>query len=488
MEKEYKDFTIGEICLFKKTFTDKDFDCFSLLSGDTNPLHHDNCYAQQCDFKQKIVPLHLASAPLSAIAGVVFPGNRSLYLGLDLKAINPVPYNVELTYSAKIIEKVDRDKTLIIRTIVFNKEAIYIEAIQHIQVRGSLNFRNQVYTTKSDKNSFLIVDEAVLITGAVGEIGRSIALALAKNGKKLVLNIRKNDFRLEALIIKLKNLDCVFELLELDLEVAGKALIKEKIKHLNFHVGSIIHCACPAVNKTLSEHIKVNFESLQNIFSAVKCKWLSYQSGHIIFISSSATHTHPEGWENYVAAKSATENYIKGIQQRYAHYGIKTNILALGKVNTRFSENVGLDTVDSLLAEQVAEEVVFIHEQIKPFYTFFDIDLKREGTVGFIENKIINSRAEPHQSLVENHHTVNSIPMELSDSLKYFFNHFFKISEQLNWDDVAINRISSWDSLRHIEFLIALESEFDISITAMEIDKTKSFQGILELLTSKKNK
>jgi len=485
MNKGYEHFNVGEICLFKKTFNEDDFTNFSLLSGDINPLHHDDTYAKQSRFKKTIVPLHLAATPLSAIAGVVFPGDSALYLGHDLKALKPVPYHVELTYSAKIIEKIERDKILVIRTIVFNKEDVYIEATQRVQVRGEQDYRVISSILPPDKSSFLLTEEAVLITGAAGEIGRNIALRLAKSGKSLVLNFRVNDSRVINLTSKLKALGCDFELLELDLESAGKAQISEEIKLLNLHVGSVIHCACPCVNSPLSEHMKVNFESLRDLFSVLKYQWLSYQSGKIIFISSAATHHQPTGWENYIAGKSATENYLKGIHQHYAHYGINAFVLAPGFVDTVFSQTLRLDSMALLLAEQVAEEVVSIHENITPFYTWLEANSKRVGSIGFIASENSVPKYYATNDVIIKHNSVDTAKIDLSDSLKHFFNRFFKISEPVDWEHMEINMISVWDSLRHIELLIAFESEFNITVTAHEVDQTKSFQGILNLLINK---
>lgn len=480
MDKVYDDFSIGETYVSQKTFTQNDFEKFSSLSGDTNPLHHDKVYAERTRFKQIIVPLHLAASPLSAIAGVVFPGNSSLYLGHELKALKPVPYNIELTYSAKIIDKIQRDKVLVIRTIIFSKEAIYIEAIQHIKVRDELDSSEPVNTDKATAKSFLLTEQAVLITGSAGEIGRSTALTLAKKGKQLVLSFRKKDSRIENLITKLNELKCNFELLELDLSNAGKELISQKIKNINLNIGTVIHTACPPVHATLSEHMQVNFESLLFIFSELKHKWLSQQSGHIIFISSSATQFHPEGWENYIASKAASENYLKGIQQRYAHYGLKTSVLAPGRVDTRFSRGLDLGSSETLLPEQVSEEIVSITENTESFYTWLEINSIRKGTIGFIEHKdhkISSSRSVKGAGMPS---------LDLSESLKLFITNFFNISEQIDWDNMGINMISAWDSLRHIELLTALETEFAIKVTSTEIDQTKTFKGILSLLLSKK--
>jgi len=65
--------------------------------------------------------------------------------------------------------------------------------------------------------------------------------------------------------------------------------------------------------------------------------------------------------------------------------------------------------------------------------------------------------------------------------------NFFNEPEQIDWNNMGINMISAWDSLRHIELLMALESEFSIKVTSTEVDQTKTFKGILNLLLNKNN-
>jgi len=481
MNKEFDDFDIGEIYVFKKTFSQSDFEKFSSLSGDTNPLHHDESYAENTSFKQTIVPLHLAASPMSAIAGVVFPGNRSLYLGHELKALKPIPYNVELTYSAKIIDKTQRSQLLTIRTLVFNGGAIFIEAVQRIQVRDDFDTKASLSENNTAGHCFQFPDQAVLITGAAGEIGRNIALKLAQKGKKLVLNFRKNDSRIEKLVSKLEAVGSDYELLELDFSTLGKDRISEKIRNVNHTIGTVIHTACPPVHSALSEHMKVNFEALTVIFSELRYTWLSQQFGQLVFISSSATHFHPEGWENYIASKSATENYLKGIQQRFAHYGIKVNVLSPGRVDTAFSQNLDLDSSDSLLPEQVSEEALSIIETPKYFYTWMEVKSKKQGTLGFIEQKENLIRSPFKKQKTEERTT-----SDLADSLKKVLANFFKESGQTDWDNMGVGTLSGWDSLRHIELLMELEAEYGIKVGSKEVDQTKTYKGILSMLRSKK--
>jgi len=484
MNKQYEDFCIGDVYTFCKTFTANDFINFSLLSGDNNPLHHDNEYAKKTPFKKTIVPLHLACSPLSAIAGMVFPGVNALYLGHDLKALKPVPYNVELTYSAKIIDKNDNNNLLIIQTIIFCQETIYVEAIQNIQVRKD-NEKIECQAIGEIPSHFIAPNRSILLTGAAGEIGRNIAVQLAKKNYSLVLNIRNYDSRVKELENKLNQLNCKFELLDLDLLQANEEQIIDALQSLQLNVGAVIHSASPEINSPISEHIKVSFESLTYIFNALKHKWLGQQSGKIVLISSSATLYHPDGWQNYIAGKVATENYLKGLEKKYSQYGLNMKVLAPGKVNTNFSKNAGLDQIDSLQAEQVAAEVVSIYECSSSFYTWLETHSLRKGSIGFIGREEVSSVTAYESQVKEGDRHEESVMQGRDVKLKTFFKAFFNLSEPVDWGNVSINILSKWDSLRHIELLTKLEAHFHLKFTASEITQTTSFRKVLDLLSTK---
>ena len=85
-DRSIDDFALGDYVTFTRRFRPNDYQAFARLSADRNPLHHDARYAKATRFGAPIVPLHLASAPLSAIAGMMLPGHRSLYLQSRLRA------------------------------------------------------------------------------------------------------------------------------------------------------------------------------------------------------------------------------------------------------------------------------------------------------------------------------------------------------------------------------------------------------------------
>ena len=60
--------------------------------------------------------------------------------------------------------------------------------------------------------------------------------------------------------------------------------------------------------------------------------------------------------------------------------------------------------------------------------------------------------------------------------------------------DVPVNAITPasspenlelWDSVQHLNLILAIEEQFDVSFTAEEIERMKSIGGIEELVSSK---
>ena len=81
MNSNFKDFEVGDLIVFDKTFSKKDWNMFVKISGDENPLHSTSKFSEDSEFGAPIVPLHLLLMPLSKIAGMHLPGLPSLYLG-----------------------------------------------------------------------------------------------------------------------------------------------------------------------------------------------------------------------------------------------------------------------------------------------------------------------------------------------------------------------------------------------------------------------
>ena len=65
------------------------------------------------------------------------------------------------------------------------------------------------------------------------------------------------------------------------------------------------------------------------------------------------------------------------------------------------------------------------------------------------------------------------------------------MADVLNLDPATINgstsrdRTASWDSLNHINLVVALEQEFQVSFEVSEIEAMLSYMDILEILEQK---
>jgi len=169
-------FQIGDHIVFDKTFDQSQFDAFSSLSGDRNPFHHDAAYAaRQGSDERTIVPLHMTLAPLSMIAGMVFPGEPSLYLGHEIRAAKPVHYGETLRYSARIESVNQSHRVLNLRVLALKGASVVLDATMRVQARYADWEFNPLHPIRREG------DATALITGGSGEIGQAIAVALREH-------------------------------------------------------------------------------------------------------------------------------------------------------------------------------------------------------------------------------------------------------------------------------------------------------------------
>lgn len=71
----------------------------------------------------------------------------------------------------------------------------------------------------------------------------------------------------------------------------------------------------------------------------------------------------------------------------------------------------------------------------------------------------------------------------MKERIKKIMMQTFGISEIP--DDISQKNCEKWDSLRHLNLVVELESEFDISIEPEEIAEMKTLSAIEKILTAK---
>ena len=58
----------------------------------------------------------------------------------------------------------------------------------------------------------------------------------------------------------------------------------------------------------------------------------------------------------------------------------------------------------------------------------------------------------------------------------------FEISKDDYSENTFINKIETWDSLKHMEFIVTLENQFNINLTGNEIAELHTIKDVMKLL------
>ena len=483
MERNLKDFSIDDFVVFSRKFEKSDFNIFSKLSGDNNPLHHDLGYARESQFSEPIIPVWLLSSPISMVAGTMLPGHRALILSNEMRAISPGFYGRDLHYSSKVVDIHPANRVLSIRTLALHDDAVLLDSLTKVQVRDDVPRGIYHDGDLIKKNSH--VHSSVLVSGASGAIGHAIALKLAEKGLSLVLTGR-DEAKLKTLSEQCKafGIACSFFAIDL-LSVDDVSKLKSTlVDHPD--IGAFIHAASSGIDASLDDLMSVNYVAFKEICQQMVPGFLRRQKGCVIFIGSSATMTQPLGWENYTVSKVSGASFIDALNLRYGEYGLKGFNLAPGFVDTSFSRSFRPRKGINLMPEEVAEATVeLLNIRDRKSGTLW---LTPEGKywVGPQSSKEFNLAKPDILKKEQNDAELGDRDIgKKLDTLRDLFIRFFKLTDSVNLDNAALGSTPGWDSLRHIEFLLFLEGELSVNFESAEIEKTTHLSDLEKLLVSK---
>ena len=104
-----EDLEIGMSDSFSKTVTEADIVLFAGISGDMNPVHINDEFAEKTMFKGRIAHGILSAAFISAAFGTRLPGPGCIYLSQNLRFKAPV--RVGDTVTAEVtVREMDRER------------------------------------------------------------------------------------------------------------------------------------------------------------------------------------------------------------------------------------------------------------------------------------------------------------------------------------------------------------------------------------------
>ena len=103
--RTFDEISIGDSASLTRTLTADDIALFAVMSGDVNPAHLDQAYAEKSMFHRIIAHGMWGGALVSAVLGTKLPGPGTIYLGQDLKFRKPVGLGDTITVTVTAKEK-----------------------------------------------------------------------------------------------------------------------------------------------------------------------------------------------------------------------------------------------------------------------------------------------------------------------------------------------------------------------------------------------
>jgi short-subunit dehydrogenase/acyl dehydratase/acyl carrier protein len=468
---KFDEFRIGDHLWFRRRFDAGDFEAFAGLSGDRNRLHHDATYSASAGYGGPIVPLHLAAAPLSAIAGMGLPGEPSLYLGHDIRAVSPVMYGDEIVYSARIVAISPANRVLTLSVIALRGIEVVIEATMRVQARSA---------TWADRPGLAIVPadrrRRALVTGAGGAIGGAVAAALQSAGWDLLLPIR--SARMAALSARF---GATAEVVATDLS-DPKALADFAGRVGAQDVDLVVHAASPPVHAPLADHVGVTYSAFDAIVRAALPGMLRAQAGAAILVGSTSVSHPVAGWESYVAAKTMGQSVINRLAL-HARHGVTAATVAPAFVETTFSAGLRPADVATLLPEEVADAIVAAARDGTQGYVALEPGRTRRGS--FAPSFGVPAAA-PLAAAAPAAPLPAAVPVSPDTSaIDTIVRRTLELPPDFVLNSLAIGDVPSWDSLRHIQLVLELEQGLSIHFRSDEIERTRTYASLRSLCLSK---
>lgn len=120
--KSIDELKVGDSAQTSKTITEKDINDFAGVTGDFNPVHLDQAYAEKTIFKGRIAHGLLSVGLLSAVLGNILPGHGTIYISQEIKFLAPVRMGDTITAEVEVLELIQEKNRAKFRTTCANQD------------------------------------------------------------------------------------------------------------------------------------------------------------------------------------------------------------------------------------------------------------------------------------------------------------------------------------------------------------------------------
>lgn len=120
--KTIEELQVGDTARFSKTISESDVYLFAGVTGDLNPAHVNEDYAQDTFFKTRIAHGMLSASFISTVIGTLLPGPGTVYMRQEVSFLAPVKFGDTVTAIVEVAEIIADKKRVRLKTYCLNQE------------------------------------------------------------------------------------------------------------------------------------------------------------------------------------------------------------------------------------------------------------------------------------------------------------------------------------------------------------------------------
>jgi 3-hydroxybutyryl-CoA dehydratase len=122
-----EELTVGMEISYSQTISDADVKAFAGISGDNNPIHMSDEYAENSRFGKRIAHGLLSASFFSALFGTKIPGPGCVYVAQSLQFKRPVYLGDTVTATITIDNINLKKRRVFFRTVCYVKKHVVID-------------------------------------------------------------------------------------------------------------------------------------------------------------------------------------------------------------------------------------------------------------------------------------------------------------------------------------------------------------------------
>lgn len=203
-------------------------------------------------------------------------------------------------------------------------------------------------------------NKVAIVTGGSRGIGKFIALELARNGAKTVINYNSNSDAALEVVKEIEGFggEAFASQADVSDSAQAKVLVEEAIRHFG-KVDILVNNAGITRDRSflkLTEEnwrkvIDVNLNSAFNMTSAVIPQMVEQKYGRIVNISSIIGQSGNIGQTNYAASKAGLIGFTKSLALEMANKGITVNAICPGFIETEMVAEIPAEILEKIIAK-----------------------------------------------------------------------------------------------------------------------------------------